>query len=176
MTAAIRAVDPADAAAIATIYAPYVIDTVITFEEEAPDAAEIAARIERLTPTHPWLVAERDGMLLGYAYGYPYRARPAYRWVAELGIYVAQHACGTGIGTPLYEALLSALAGSGYVSAIGTLTLPNPASEALHARLGFRNTGVQTGIGFKHGRWLDVAFWQRDLGARPAVPREVGRR
>lgn len=174
MTTTIRAVTPADAAAIATIYAPYVTDTVVTFEEHAPDAAEIVARIERLAPLYPWLVAERDGMVLGYAYGYPYRGRPAYRWVAEVGIYIAQHACGGGIGTRLYEALLTALGDAGYVAAIGALTLPNAASEALHARLGFRRTGVQTGIGYKHGRWLDVAFWQRDLGERPAVPREIG--
>ncbi len=167
---AIRPVTPADAAAIAAIYAPYVAETTITFEEEVPDAAEIAARIARLTPTFPWLVAERDGVPLGYAYGYSYRARAAYRWVAETGIYVARDERGGGIGAPLYEALLGALTDAGYVAAIGALTLPNPASEALHMRLGFRNTGVQRGIGFKHGQWLDVGFWQRDLAPRRPAP------
>lgn len=169
--AAIRAVTLADAAAIAAIYAPYVTETTITFEEEAPDAAAIAARIERLAPTFPWLVAERDDAPLGYAYAYPYRARAAYRWVAETGIYVAREALGTGIGTPLYAALIDALEQAGYVAAIGVLSLPNPASEALHARLGFRRIGVQDGIGFKHGRWLDVGLWQRDLGERGTTPR-----
>jgi L-amino acid N-acyltransferase YncA len=174
VTATIRAVVPADADAIAAIYAPYVAETTITFEEEVPDAAEITARIARLVPTFPWLVAERDSTVVGYAYGYPYRARAAYRWVAETGIYVARDARGGGIGTPLYEALLDALEQAGYVAAIGVLALPNPASEALHARLGFRNAGVQRRIGFKHGQWLDVGFWQRDLRARPLVPAEPG--
>ncbi len=169
MTGAIRAVKPADAAAIAAIYAPYVTETTITFEEEVPDTAEIATRIGRLTPTFPWLVAERDGALLGYAYGYRYRARAAYRRVAETGIYVAREARGTGIGTPLYAALLEALERAGYVAAIGVLALPNPASEALHARLGFRRIGVQEGIGYKHGRWLDIGIWQRDLAERPRL-------
>ena len=167
----IRGATPADAAAIAAIYAPYVAETTITFEDEPPDAAEIAARMARLMPTHPWLVAIRDDAVVGYAYAYPYRARAAYRWVAETGIYVDRAACGTGVGTPLYEALLQALTDAGYVAAIGALALPNPASEALHARLGFRAAGVQTGIGFKHGRWIDVGFWQRDLAKRSAEPR-----
>ncbi|USI73276.1 GNAT family N-acetyltransferase [Sphingomonas morindae] len=171
--ALIRPVRREDAAAIAELYRPYVTDSVITFELAAPDEGEIGARIEAITHAFPWLVAEREGAVIGYAYGSPYRTRAAYRWVAETGIYLAPAAQGQGLGRLLYGALLDALAAHGYVAAIGVLTLPNPASEALHAALGFRPAGVQPGIGFKQGRWHDVGFWQRDLAPRtadPAVP------
>lgn len=172
--ALIRPVTPDDAGALAAIYRPYVTDTVITFELDPPDAAEFARRIAAFTPTHPWLVAEADGRVLGYAYGSPYRTRAAYRWVAEAGIYLAEDARGTGLGTRLYGTLCDALAERGYVAVLGVMTLPNPASEALHRRLGFRDTGTQTGIGFKHGRWHDVGFWQKDLAPRTETPREPG--
>ncbi len=167
---AIRPVATADAEAVAAIYAPYVAETVITFEYDAPDAAEIARRIAAYTRTHPWLVAERDGRVIGYAYGSPYRTRAAYRWVAESGIYLAAEAQGGGIGTALYEVLCAALADYGYVAVMGVTTLPNPASEALHRRCGFRDVGTQPGIGFKFGRWHDVGFWQRDLAPKTATP------
>jgi phosphinothricin acetyltransferase len=166
----VRPVRLEDAAAIAAIYAPYVADTVITFEVDVPDAAEMAARIARYTPTHPWLVAERDGVVIGYAYGSPYRTRAAYRWVCESGIYLAADTRGGGIGTALYAALIDALTDAGYVAVLGVMTLPNPASEALHAKLGFRDMGTQPGIGFKHGAWHDVGFWQRDLAPRSDTP------
>jgi L-amino acid N-acyltransferase YncA len=168
----VRPVRLDDAAAIAAIYAPYVTDTTITFELYAPDAAAMAERIATVTRMHPWLVAEEDGAVLGYAYGYPYRARPAYRWVAETGIYLAQAAHGRGIGGTLYAALLEALASAGYVAAIGAIAMPNDASVALHERLGFTHSGTQTGIGFKQGGWHDVSFWQRDLAPRSRDPIE----
>jgi phosphinothricin acetyltransferase len=168
----IRPVAPGDAEAIAAIYRPYVIDTVITFELDPPNAAEMQARIARITPTYPWLVAEVDGAVLGYAYGAPYRTRAAYRWVAETGIYVAEAARGRGVGTPLYRALLDELARRGFVAAIGAMTAGNPASTALHQRLGFVDVGTQPGIGFKHGAWHDVVFWQKALASRTTEPRE----
>ncbi len=166
----IRPVTLDDAAAIAAIYRPYVTDTVITFELDPPDEAEMRARIERTIPTHPWLVAERDGLMLGYAYASTYRTRAAYRWVAETGIYLAGAAHGRGIGRSLYAALLAELERRGYVSAIGAMTANNPASTALHERLGFRDAGTQQGIGYKHGAWHDVVFWQRDLAPRTIDP------
>lgn len=172
MSVTIRPVTIGDAEAIAAIYRPYVTDTVITFELDPPDATEMRARIERIVPTHPWLVAEVDGVVLGYAYGSTYRTRAAYRWVAETGIYVAQAARGRGIGMPLYQALLDELARRGFVAAMGVMTAGNPASAALHARLGFVDTGTQPGIGFKHGDWHDVVFWQKDLAPRRTEPDE----
>ena len=170
MNEAIRPVRIEDAAAIAAIYAPYVTDTAITFELDPPDEAEMRRRIEQVTATHPWLVAERDGAVLGYAYATSYRARAAYRWVAETGIYVARDARGGGIGMPLYRALLDELERRGFVAAIGAMTAGNPASSALHERLGFIDTGTQTGIGYKHGAWHDVVFWQKDLAPRTTEP------
>ncbi len=161
-----------DAAAIAAIYARYVTDTVITFELDPPDAAEFRARIEHVTATHPWLVAERDGTVVGYAYGSPYRTRAAYRWVAETGIYLAETQHGHGIGRVLYTALLDELERRGFVAAMGVMTAGNPASTALHERLGFRHVGTQPGIGFKLGAWHDVVFWQRDLAPRLDDPPE----
>ena len=172
MNLAIRPVTVGDAEAIAAIYRPYVTDTVITFELDPPDAEEMRARIERITPTHPWLVAEVDGAVMGYAYGSSYRTRAAYRWVAETGIYVADAARGRRIGTPLYQALLDELEKRGFVAAMGVMTAGNPASTALHERLGFVDTGTQPGIGYKHGGWHDVVFWQKDLAPRATEPGE----
>lgn len=172
MNLVIRPVTIDDAGAIAAIYRPYVTDTVITFELDPPDGDEMRSRIERITPTHPWLVAEVDGAVLGYAYGSTYRTRAAYRWVAETGIYMAEAACGRGIGMPLYKALLDELARRGFVAAMGVMTAGNPASTALHQRLGFVDTGTQPGIGYKHGNWHDVVFWQKDLAPRKAEPGE----
>lgn len=170
----IRPATAADAAAIAAIYAYYVDETAITFEEVAPDAAEMAARIARVTAGHPWLVAEEeagDGAILGYAYGAPMHARAAYRWSVETTVYLAADRRGRGIGRALYADLLDRLARAGFVTAVALITLPGEASVALHRRFGFVHTGVQTGIGFKHGRWRDVAYMQRDLAPRPDQPR-----
>ncbi|HLZ79066.1 MAG TPA: GNAT family N-acetyltransferase [Sphingomonas sp.] len=168
----VRAVSPDDASAIAAIYRPYVTDTVITFELDPPDAAEFRKRIMQVTATHPWLVAALDGRVVGYAYGSTYRTRPAYRWVAETGIYLDGTAHGHGIGRALYTALLDELTRRGFVAAMGVMTAGNPASNALHERLGFRHVGTQPGIGFKHGAWHDVVFWQRDLAPRLDDPPE----
>jgi L-amino acid N-acyltransferase YncA len=172
----IRAVRPEqDVEAIAAIYRPYVTDSVITFELDPPDADEFRRRIASVVPTYPWLVAERDGVLLGYAYGSSYRTRAAYRWVVETGIYCAQAARGQRIGGPLYQALLDELARRGFVAAMGVLTAGNPASTALHEKLGFREVGTQPGIGYKHGAWHDVVFWQKDLAPRTSGPAETVR-
>lgn len=172
MSLAIRPVALDDAAAIAAIYAPYVTDTAITFELDPPGAAVFAERIARVTATHPWLVAEHDGALIGYAYADRYRGRPAYRWVAETGIYMAMEARGLGAGATLYAALLDLLTQRGFVAAVAAMTAGNPASSALHDRLGFIKTGTQAGIGFKHGAWHDIVFWQKELAPRTAAPFE----
>ncbi len=168
----IRPVSQDDASTIAAIYRPYVTDTVITFELDAPDAAEFRRRIEHVTASHPWLVAELNGRVVGYAYGSTYRTRAAYRWVAETGIYLDGAAHGHGFGRALYVALLDELERRGFIAAMGVMTAGNPASTALHERLGFRHVGTQPGIGFKHGAWHDVVFWQRDLAPRLDDPPE----
>jgi phosphinothricin acetyltransferase len=129
----VRNADPArDASACAAIYAPYVRDTAISFEEEPPDAGELRQRIERISQTHPWLVAEQDGDLVGYAYGCPHRERAAYRWVADVSVYVDQRHQRRGIGRALYAALLGLLERQGLHVACAGVTLPNDASVAIH--------------------------------------------
>jgi L-amino acid N-acyltransferase YncA len=175
MTAAIRHATADDAEAIAAIYGPYCTDSRISFEETAPDAGEMARRIVGEKPGyHPWFVAEEAGAIIGYAASSPFRTRPAYRWSVETGIYLAPGAQGRGIGRALLETMLTTLARQGYVAVIGAIALPNPASVALHERLGFERVGAYRGTGFKQGAWLDVELWQKDLAPRsnsPAEPR-----
>ncbi len=159
----VRPATAADAAACAEIYAPYVRDTAITFETEPPGPAEMAARIADYSASHAWLVLERAGELQGYAYGHRFSQRAAYDWSCETSIYVAAGARGNGTGRALYQALLPVLAGRGLRRAYAGIALPNPASLAIHQSFGFRQVGVFSGVGWKLGRWHDVAWLQRDL-------------
>jgi phosphinothricin acetyltransferase len=168
----VRAVRPGDAAALAALYRPYVIDTPISFEVDPPDAAEMARRVARVTASYPWLVAEIEGKVVGYACADRFRERAAYRWIVETSIYLAQGCERQGIGRALYQPLLAALTAQGFVSAIAAIALPNPASVALHEAVGFVRVGAYQGVGFKAGAWLDVGLWQRDLAARDAEPEE----
>jgi len=172
----IRHADPGrDAQSCAAIYAPFVLDTAVSFEESPPDAAEMAVRMAELGQMYPWLVAElEDGSLAGYAYAAPHRARAAYRWSVDVTVYVADGARRRGVGRALYGALLPLLARQGFRVACAGITLPNEASVALHEALGFELVGVHRGIGWKAGAWRDVGWWQAELApaprGRPAEP------
>lgn len=168
--ATVRAATPADGAAIAAIYAPYVGDTPITFEVAAPDADAMAARISAISAGYPYLVAEAGGQVVGYAYATRYRERAAYDWVCETAIYVERGRARKGIGRLLYEALLDQLEERGFVSAIAVVTLPSRESVAFHQALGFEDRGRQLAIGYKGGRWHDIGIFQLDLAPRPARP------
>jgi phosphinothricin acetyltransferase len=170
----IRAADPdRDAAACAAIYAPHVEGSAVSFEERAPDAAELAARIRRLSATHPWLVADLGEEVVGYAYACAHRERPAYRWAADVSVYVAADRVGQGIGRRLYTELFERLRRQRFRLACAGITLPNPASVALHESLGFALVGVSRGIGWKQGAWRDVGWWQLELApAGDQRPRE----
>jgi phosphinothricin acetyltransferase len=170
MAVVIRLAAAADAAAVAAIYRPYVERSHSTFEEVPPDDAEIAERL--CSPLHPWLAAEEDGRVVGYASTAPMRNRAAYRWSVETGIYLAPEAQGRGIGRQLLAAHLDLLERQGFVTAIAGIALPNDASVALHEKLGFTCSGTERGVGFKLGQWVDVGRWQRDLAPRSATPRE----
>lgn len=160
----VRDADPArDAAACAEIYAPYVEDGPISFEERAPGAAEFSVRIGRYAATHAWLVAEREGTVLGYAYACTFNERPAYRWSAGVSVYVDRDHRGQGIGRLLYTSLLAKLRRRGFRMACAGITLPNEASVALHEHLGFEPAGVFREIGWKQGAWHDVGWWQLEL-------------
>ena len=173
MALLIRLAVERDAAALAAIYRFYVEDSRVSFEEVAPDAAEMARRLNGDPPGyHPWLVAEEDGRLLGYAASSAFRTRRAYRWTVETGIYLASDASGRGIGRALLSDLLELLERQGYVAAIGAIALPNPASVALHEKLGFSYAGTYRGVGFKFGEWMDVGLWQKELAPRNDAPAE----
>ncbi len=154
----------ADAAACAAIYAPYVLETAISFETEPPGPAEMAERIAAATRAHAWLVLESDDRIVGYAYGGPFKARAAYRWSCEVSVYLERGRVRTGGGRALYDALLTRLTDRGYRTALAGMTLPNEASVGLHRAMGFDLVGVYTRIGWKQGRWHDVAWMQRSLG------------
>jgi L-amino acid N-acyltransferase YncA len=170
MAVVIRIASAGDAAAIAAVYRPYVERSHFTFEEAVPDGVEICERLSN--PLHPWLVAEEDGTIEGYASTAPMRNRAAYRWSVETGIYLSADAQGRGIGRRLLAAHLDVLERQGFVTAIAGIALPNEASVALHEKLGFTLCGVERGVGFKLGQWVDVGRWQRDLAPRTADPRE----
>lgn len=153
----------ADAEACAALYAPYVAGTAITFEYEPPSADEMARRIAGAQRTHAWLVHEDDGRVVGYAYAGPYKERAAYRWTTEVSVYLEQGRRRTGAGRALYEALFGRLVERGYRVAIAGITLPNPASEGLHRAMGFELVGVHPRIGWKLGRWHDLARMQKLL-------------
>jgi phosphinothricin acetyltransferase len=170
----VRDASEADADACAAIYAPYVRDTAITFELEAPTPDEMAGRIAKARAGYAWLVLEDDGRVVGYAYGGPYKERAAYRWACEVSVYLEPGLRRRGAGRALYEALLPRLAARGFRTAVAGMTLPNDASVGLHQAMGFEPVGVWRRIGWKLGAWHDVAWVQRDLAVGtdpPAEPR-----
>lgn len=157
----IRQAEAGDAEAIARIYNPYVLDTTVTFEEQAVSPGQIAERLRGVGAAGlPWLVDERDGRVAGYAYAGPWKARAAYRLTVECAVYVEAAAVGRGVGRALYGELLPLLRGRGAHAAVACLSLPNPASVALHERFGFEKVGHFREVGRKFGRWLDVGYWQ----------------
>jgi L-amino acid N-acyltransferase YncA len=166
-TMILRPALPADAAAIASIYNHYILTTTISFEEDAIDAAEIARRMDAVrNASLPYLVAEEGGVVTGYAYATPWRARRAYRSSVETSVYVQEGLHARGTGTALYRAVLAQLAGDGYHLAIGGIAQPNAASVALHEKLGFEKVAHFKEVGCKFGQWVDVAYWQLVLQPR----------
>jgi phosphinothricin acetyltransferase len=161
----IRHADPAlDAAACLEIYGPFAQDTPISFEDRAPSVAELERRIDRVSRTHAFLVAEDDGQIAGFAYAGTHRERPAYRWSTECSVYIAAAHRGRGLGRALYGALFPLLEQQGYRTILAGVTLPNPASIGLHTALGFTEVGVYRRIGWKAGAWRDVVWLARALG------------
>ncbi|MDF1726105.1 MAG: GNAT family N-acetyltransferase [Sulfitobacter sp.] len=163
----IRPATPDDAEAIAGIYAPVVEQTAISFEEVAPTLAEMRGRIEALLPRYPYLVAERGGAVIGYAYAGPHRPRAAYRYSADVTLYVSQAARRTGVGRALYAHLLPDLGKRGLHRAYAGITLPNAGSIALHEAMGFAHVGTYREVGFKFGKWHDVGRWECALDRYP---------
>jgi L-amino acid N-acyltransferase YncA len=170
MAAIIRLATPADAAQLAAIYAPIVRDTIISFEFVPPDEAELHQRVQQTLAQLPWLVAERDDAILGYAYASSHRTRAAYQWSVDVSVYVGATMRGQGIGRALYTALFQILRLQGFYNAYAGVTLPNAASVGLHEALGFRPVGVYRNVGYKMGAWHDVGWWQLALQPHQPAP------
>lgn len=160
----IRNVEIRDASALARIYNPYVQDSTITFEEQVVADEPMAERVrEVLDSGLPWLVDEDDGIVRGFAYASRWKGRCAYRYSVETTVYLDRSAIGQGLGRRLYAELIERLRAKKLHVAIGGIALPNPASVALHERLGFRKVAHFAEVGFKFGRWVDVGYWERIL-------------
>jgi L-amino acid N-acyltransferase YncA len=165
MTITVRAAAPADAPAVAAIYAPVVTATATSFEEQPPTPDEMGRRM-LARPRLPWLVADDDGRVAGYAYAAAHRGRPAYRWSAESSVYLDPAYQGRGLGRQLYERLITEVRDLGYRSLYAGIALPNPASVGLHEALGFTPVGIFRDVGYKLGAWRDVGWWQCALADR----------
>lgn len=163
----IRSATEADAPAVLEIYRPFVENTAVSFEMVAPTVDELAARVRKAQTNWEWLVAERDGQILGYAYGSMHRERPGYRWSVEVSAYVDPRHHRQGVGRALYLRLFEILTDKGFCNAYAGITQPNEASVALHRSLGFEPVGIFKSIGRKYGKWQDVAWFHRVLRDSP---------
>jgi L-amino acid N-acyltransferase YncA len=169
----VRDVQIKDASAIADIYAPFVENTVISFESVPPSQAEMQSRITEVTDRFPWLVAEINNEVVGYAYANAHRSRCAYQWCVEVSVYLSPRYQRQGIAKSLYEQLFSKLVQKGYLQAFAGISLPNEGSVAFHEAFGFSPIGIYKNVGYKMNRWVDVGWWQKQLGELPDVPEEI---
>jgi L-amino acid N-acyltransferase YncA len=165
MIGAIRIARPEDGEAVAAIYAPYVLETAISFEETPPTPSEMSKRIVATLETCPFLVLELEGGVAGYAYAAPHRARSAYRWSVDVTVYAASQFHRRGVGRALYLELLDQLTRQGFHAAFAGIALPNDKSIGLHEALGFDHLGTYREVGLKFGKWHDVGWWRRPLNA-----------
>ncbi|QGA82513.1 arsinothricin resistance N-acetyltransferase ArsN1 family B [Halomicrobium sp. LC1Hm] len=159
----IRRARPDDAAACADIYAPYVYDSAVSFEETPPSGEEMRERLRSTLETYPWLVCERENRVVGFAYASDHRNRTAYQWSVELSIYVDNDHRRTGIATGLYESLFAVLDEQGFYNGYAGVTLPNRASVAFHREMGFEPVGTYENVGYTAGEWQDVQWWRKQL-------------
>ena len=161
MATSIRPATVDDAEAVTRIYNHYIRDTVVTFEEDAVSIQEMADRLGKTTASSlPWFVAEQNGSALGYAYASTWNGRCAYRFSAEVTVYLSPGEEGKGLGSKLYETLFARLKDKGIHTVIGGIALPNPASIALHEKFGMTKVAHFKEVGFKFGQWIDVGYWQ----------------
>jgi phosphinothricin acetyltransferase len=160
----IRPALPADAGAIARIYNYYILNTLITFEEQTVAPQDIASRIDGVyAASLPWLVAVSSGAIVGYAYASPWKERSGYRYSVESTVYLDPAALGVGFGSQLYETMLAGLRQHQLHTVIGGIALPNEASIRLHEKFGFRKVAHFKEVGYKFETWIDVGYWQLNL-------------
>lgn len=166
----IRLVRPQDAAALRAIYRPAVECEATSFEEVLPSVAKMRSRIARIVPQWPWLVGEKAGEIIGFAYAQPFRERSAFRYSLECAIYVDPGHQRRGVGRTLYAHLLRLARAQGAHTLFAAITVPNPSSIALHESLGFVRTGTWLKCGYKRGSWWDVELWSHMCEAIPDDP------
>lgn len=159
----IRLAAPTDAKAILDIYAPYIINTSLTFETEVPSEKDFGKRINDYLQNWPWLVCEIDGLIAGYAYGSKYRERSGYQWCVESSVYIHDDFKQKGIADALYTALFEILKRQGYYTVYAVINLPNDRSVVFHEKLGFEYFATYKNVGYKLGQWKNVGWWQLTL-------------
>ncbi len=167
----LRAASARDGAQLANIYAPYVVTNAVSFEDKAPDAAEMKLRLAAHKGMYPWIVAAEADVIVGYAYAKPLRQSPAYRFAVEIAVYTAGELEGKGVRKSLLNAILATLTEQNFTQAIVTLLTPNDKLIQLYEASGFRRAGQYREICFKNGQWNDVGLWQREL-ADAMIPTE----
>ncbi len=170
MSYIIRPVSPDDSPELLSVYAPYVTDTVVTFEYEAPSEAAFRQRVADIIDQYPYLVAVENGRVIGYAYAHRARERAAYDWFAELSVYVRSGHSGQGIGTALYSALIPLLKLQNIQHLTAVISAPNAPSEALHQKMGFSYAGIHKRSGYKLGQWRDTLFLDLPVGSHAVPP------
>jgi L-amino acid N-acyltransferase YncA len=159
----LRKIRLGDAPEIRSIYNYYVTHSICTFEEAPVPVPEMENRIREVISSYPWLVLEEEGEIHGYIYANRWKSRSAYRYSAELSVYVRHGYQGKGLGKMLMGRLLTELKSQGYHTVIGGIVLPNERSVQLHECFGFKKVAHFAEVGFKFGTWLDVGYWQRIL-------------
>lgn len=159
-----------DASKVLAIYAPYILNTTITFEYEVPSSEAFQRRMEGVMEQFPWIVCEADGVVAGYSYATRQYERAAYGWNAELSVYLSQEFQGIGIGSALYRALIGVLQMQGYRNVSVRITIPNEKSIALHRAFGFETVGIFHSVGNKFGRWLDMQCLSKQIGEYTEFP------
>ena len=161
----IRIAKEKDCSGILEIYSPYILNTAISFENTIPSLEKFVDRFRDITISHPWIVFEKNRELLGYAYASAHRSRSAYDWSCEVSVYVKETNQGRGIGFELYGALFRLLKEQGFRNLLAGVTQPNEASNRLHKKLGFQETGTYKNIGYKFAKWHDVKWFQLEINS-----------
>lgn len=159
----LRLVTSQDSKEILAIYAPYIKETVITFEYDIPSLEEFTNRVVTISKNMPYIVATNNNEIIGYGYASLYRERRAYAWAVELSIYVDNTKKQRGVGTKIYDAILGLLKELGYCRVYSCVTYPNPPSIAFHTKYGFQEIGVFHKAGYKFGKWFDILWLELDI-------------
>lgn len=170
MNKKIRLATEADSTSVLEIYAPFVKDTVISFEYEVPTVSEFSKRMDNIQKKYPWLICEVNDNIVGYAYASQFNGRAAYDWSVDFSIYIKPEYHKKKIGKALYTALSQLLRLQGYCNAYAGVTLPNIKSESLHESFGFKPVGVYHNVGFKFGNWYDVKWFELEIQEHFKIP------